>query len=206
MKVCDRSRRLRWCGPGSGGGLPMATAAIAGASTGRGGRGSHGERAIAALQRFAECEVGVGTVLAVAQAERAIAAGARFLFAPHWDAAVGTCCLRAGVPYIPGAFTPTEIWQAWEGGGTAVKVFPIQTAGGRAYLRCVRGVYPQIPLIPTGGVTRANATALLQEGAIAVGVAGDLFPAAAVQAQNWAAIAERCRTFLASLPAALEPG
>ncbi|HAN46317.1 MAG TPA: hypothetical protein DCQ32_07160 [Cyanobacteria bacterium UBA8156] len=158
----------------------------------------HGPTVIAALQGLAE--IGAGTVLSAAQTEAAIGAGARFVFAPHWDGEVGACCRRAEVPYIPGALTPTEIWQAWQGGATAVKVFPIQTVGA-AYLSWIRAVYPQIPLIPTGGVTRRNAGELLAQGAIAVGVSSDLFPTPLVQTQNWEAIAAQCRHFLESLPA-----
>ncbi|MGQ9864768.1 MAG: bifunctional 4-hydroxy-2-oxoglutarate aldolase/2-dehydro-3-deoxy-phosphogluconate aldolase [Pseudanabaenaceae cyanobacterium] len=161
-----------------------------------------GEHVIAALQGGAT--VGAGTVLSVAQAEAVLGAGAQFVFAPHWDGEVGACCRAAGVPYIPGALTPTEIWRAWQGGATAVKVFPIQTVGA-TYLSCIRSVYPQIPLIPTGGVTRDNAGALLGQGAIAVGVASDLFPKHLVQAQNWEAIAAQCHRFLASLPDVTSP-
>ncbi len=154
----------------------------------------HGPAVIAALRGLAE--IGVGTVLSATQAAEAIGAGARFVFAPHWDGEVAACC--GGVPYIPGALTPTEIWRAWQGGATAVKVFPSQTVG-TAYLTCIRAVYPQIPLIPTGGVTQENVGDWLTQGAIAVGVSSDLFPSPLVQAQDWGAIAARCRNFLERL-------
>ncbi len=159
-----------------------------------------GEKVIAALSDLAE--VGVGTVLSVPQVAAAIGAGARFVFAPHWDETVAAGCRGAGVPYIPGALTPTEIWRAWQGGATAVKIFPSQVVGA-AYLTGIRTVYPQIPLIPAGGVTHENVGDWLAHGAIAVAVSSELFPKPLVQAQDWEAIAVRCRNFLAKVSAAV---
>ena len=88
--------------------------------------------------------------------------------------------ITAEIPIIPGALTPTEIITAWQSGATAVKVFPIQPIGGVSYLQVLQGPIGQIPLIPTGGVTVDNAPDFLAAGAVAVGLAGSLFPPAEI--------------------------
>jgi 2-dehydro-3-deoxyphosphogluconate aldolase/(4S)-4-hydroxy-2-oxoglutarate aldolase len=116
-----------------------------------------------------ELMVGAGTVLDEAQAQAAVDAGARFLVMPHFDARIVEWAVRHDVPVFPGAFTPTEILAAWRAGASAVKLFPA-SAVGPTFLRELRGPLPQIPLIPTGGVTVDNAPAFLAAGALAVGM------------------------------------
>ncbi len=113
--------------------------------------------------------VGAGTVLSIAEAEVAVEAGARFLVTPHLDPDLIAWAAGRGVPILPGAFTPTEILTAWRAGAAAVKLFPASVAGP-AFIRDFRGPFPEIPLIPTGGVTVENAAALLEAGAVAVGL------------------------------------
>ncbi|MFW2339063.1 MAG: bifunctional 4-hydroxy-2-oxoglutarate aldolase/2-dehydro-3-deoxy-phosphogluconate aldolase [Acidimicrobiia bacterium] len=115
--------------------------------------------------------VGAGTVMNVAEAEAAVAAGAAFLVSPHTDLDVVEWAVDRGVPVLPGAFTPTEIMVAWNAGAAAVKVFPASVAGP-GLLKAVGGPMAGIPLIPTGGVTAENAAAYLEAGAIAVGLGG----------------------------------
>jgi 2-dehydro-3-deoxyphosphogluconate aldolase/(4S)-4-hydroxy-2-oxoglutarate aldolase len=125
--------------------------------------------------------VGAGTVRTEAEAEEAIAAGARFIVTPMLDPEVVTTCVTAGIPVVPGAATPTEIWRALDLGASAVKVFPARELGGPAYLRAVLGPLGRPPLVPTGGVGTDNAAALLEAGALAVGVGGSVFPADALR-------------------------
>ncbi|MBD2096319.1 bifunctional 4-hydroxy-2-oxoglutarate aldolase/2-dehydro-3-deoxy-phosphogluconate aldolase [Trichocoleus sp. FACHB-591] len=139
------------------------------------------------------CLVGTGTLLTRAQLQSAIAAGAQFLFTPHVDFGLIQLALQQGVPIVPGALSPTEIVTAWQAGASSVKVFPVQAVGGATYIRNLQGPLGQIPLIPTGGVTVENAKDFLAAGAIAVGLSGNLFPAAAIQAENWLAIAQQAR-------------
>ncbi|MBD1864562.1 MULTISPECIES: bifunctional 4-hydroxy-2-oxoglutarate aldolase/2-dehydro-3-deoxy-phosphogluconate aldolase [Trichocoleus] len=139
------------------------------------------------------CLVGTGTLLTRAQLQSAIAAGAQFLFTPHVDFGLIQLALQQGVPIVPGALSPTEIVTAWQAGASSVKVFPVQAVGGATYIRNLQGPLGQIPLIPTGGVTVENAKDFLAAGAIAVGLSGNLFPAAAIQAGNWPAIAQQAR-------------
>jgi len=113
--------------------------------------------------------VGAGTVLDIQAATQALDAGARFLVMPHTDCSLVTWAAERGVPAFPGAFTPTEIVQGWRAGACAIKLFPASVAGP-AFIREFRGPFPDIPLVPTGGVSAETAPAYLAAGAIAVGV------------------------------------
>lgn len=147
------------------------------------------------------CMIGTGTLLNVEQLQQAIEAGAQFLFTPHVNLTLIAAAVKAGVPIVPGALTPTEIVTAWEAGASGVKVFPIQAVGGASYLKALQGPLSHIPLIPTGGVTLENAQELIQAGAIAVGLAGDLFPKPFVATQDWKAITQRAKTLKRQLAA-----
>jgi len=126
----------------------------------------------------AEVRVGVGTVITVEHARRAAAAGAEFALAPDLDADVGEAVLDAGLGWVPGALTPSEIVRAWRLGASAVKVFPADALGGPAYVAAVRAPLEEIPLIPTGGVGAGNAAAYLDAGAVAVGLGSSLLGSA----------------------------
>ena len=123
--------------------------------------------------RFAGSDLllGAGTVLSVASAQRAVDAGARFIVSPHTDPQLVAWTAKHGIPIFPGAFTTTEILVAWQAGATAVKLFPASVAGPGG-LREIRGPLPNIPLIPTGGVSAETAGGFIQAGAVAVGVGG----------------------------------
>jgi 2-dehydro-3-deoxyphosphogluconate aldolase / (4S)-4-hydroxy-2-oxoglutarate aldolase len=123
--------------------------------------------------RFAGTDLllGAGTVLSVASAERAVEAGARFIVSPHTDPDLVAWASNAGIPVFPGAFTSSEIVAGWRAGATAVKLFPASVAGPTG-LREIRGPLPNIPLIPTGGVSAETAGGFIQAGAVAVGVGG----------------------------------
>jgi 2-dehydro-3-deoxyphosphogluconate aldolase / (4S)-4-hydroxy-2-oxoglutarate aldolase len=113
--------------------------------------------------------VGAGTVLDVEGAARAADAGARFIVSPHTEPALIDWAVGRGLPVFPGAFSPTEILEAWRAGATAVKLFPASVAGP-AFVREFRGPFRDVPLIATGGVTIDSAPAFLGAGAVAVGI------------------------------------
>ena len=153
---------------------------------------------IGALAKEPAVMVGAGTVLSRPQAEAAIAAGAAFIVTP-----AGIPDLRDGTlpaPLIAGALTPTEIVARRSEGAVAVKIFPVREAGGPAYLRAVRQVLPEIPLIPTGGVSVENAADYLAAGAIAVGLGSNLVDPALLAADDRRGFANRA----AQLRVALE--
>ena len=157
-------------------------------------------RAIAILrERHLNCTIGTGTVVDARVGREAIAAGAQFMFGPYLRSEVMELALKHDIAMVPGALTPTEIGTAWRAGATAVKVFPIQSVGGAQYLKALRGPMGGIPLIPTGGVSCDNAHTFLAAGALAIGLATDLFPQDLVRAENWHGIQQRIRQFLGQL-------
>lgn len=107
----------------------------------------------------AECPdvlVGAGTVLTVAQAETAVAAGARFIVTPGFDGAVVDWCLAHEIPIMPGVMTPTEINMALNNGLEVMKFFPTEAAGGVKALQAIGGPYRGVKFVPTGGITAVN--------------------------------------------------
>ena len=106
--------------------------------------------------------VGAGTVLTVAQAEAAQAAGAKFIVTPGFDAQVVDWCLANDMPITPGVMTPTDINQAIAKGLTTLKFFPAEAAGGVKTLKAVGGPYVGIKFIPTGGINAENLVDYLQ--------------------------------------------
>lgn len=146
-----------------------------------------------------DCLIGAGTLLSPDQLWEAIAAGAAFLFMPHTNPDMIQTAVNQQVPIIPGALSPTEIVTAWQLGASAIKVFPIQSVGGAAYIRHLQGPLGQIPLIPTGGVTLDNARTFIDAGAIAVGVSSQLFPKATIEAAHWTSITQRAEQLMQSL-------
>ena len=114
---------------------------------------------------------GAGTVLERGQLEAARRAGADFAVAPVLDLALVGTAVAEGMPFIPGALTPTEIGSAWAAGATFVKLFPA-SAVGPAFVRELRGPMPAVQLIATGGVDAANAPSFIEAGAAAVGIGG----------------------------------
>lgn len=117
----------------------------------------------------AEVQIGAGTVLTNDDARSALDHGAGFLVAPGFDAGVASVALDAGAGFYPGAATATEILAAWNGGATAVKLFPAG-ALGPAYLRALRDPLPEIPLLAVGGVTVTDIPAFFAAGSIGVGL------------------------------------
>lgn len=151
------------------------------------------EDAATALKGADVC-IGVGSVLDAETARLAILAGAQYVVSPITSEGVIRMAHRYGKPVLPGAYTPTEIFTAWELGADIVKVFPA-THGGLEYLKAVRAPMPQIPLCPTGGVTVDNLKDWVAAGVSAVGVGTALVQPKLVQAGDYAAITENARRF-----------
>ena len=139
------------------------------------------------------CTIGAGTLLTKEDIKQAVDCGAKFLFTPHTNPPLIREAISSDIPIIPGAFSPTEIVNAWQAGASCVKVFPISALGGVAYIKSLRGPLGEIPLIPTGGITLENARTFIEAGAIAVGLSGQLFPPSLLAEPNWKAIAERAK-------------
>lgn len=122
-----------------------------------------------------QLNIGVGTVRNKLQAQQAIEAGAQFIVSPIIDVEVIRYCLDHSIPVFPGAYTPTEIEYAWRQGATAVKLFPA-AIGGLNYLKAIKAPLDDIPLIPTGGVTKENIAEFFQVGIYGAGIGSGLFP------------------------------
>ncbi|MFJ2705462.1 bifunctional 4-hydroxy-2-oxoglutarate aldolase/2-dehydro-3-deoxy-phosphogluconate aldolase [Streptomyces sp. NPDC087428] len=156
-------------------------------------------RGLTALARLTETHpealLGAGTVIDGAAARAAVEAGARFLVSPSLHPEVIRTGHRYGVPVFPGVATPTEMVRALEEGADALKLFPA-SAFSPAWLRDVRAALPQAPLLPTGGVTTANAPEWIAAGAVACGMGSALSEGGARSA------AERVSTLLRRLAGA----
>jgi 2-dehydro-3-deoxyphosphogluconate aldolase/(4S)-4-hydroxy-2-oxoglutarate aldolase len=133
--------------------------------------------------------LGAGTVLDPETARAALLAGAEFIVSPSVNLEVIRLCHRYDKVVMPGAFTPTEILAAWEAGADVVKVFPSDCVGP-GYLKALRGPFPQIRLMPTGGVNLETLPAFIKAGASAVGVGGSLVEPPAICEGNFARLRE----------------
>jgi len=142
--------------------------------------------------------VGAGTVLDADTAAAAIWSGADFVVSPIMNLGMIAACRAHDAFVAPGAFTPTEIVSAWDKGADIVKVFPA-TSVGPQYFRDLKGPFPQIRLMPTGGVTIENANEFIKAGAAAVGIGTALVDKKAVEAGDWNALTERARQLVESL-------
>src|SRR6185436_9748868 len=140
--------------------------------------------------------IGAGTVLDAETARQCIDAGARFIVSPALDIPTVELCRRLDVPVFPGALTPTEILTAWRAGASAVKVFPANAAGGATYIKSLKAPFPQIELLPTGGVSLKTAADFIAAGAFALGVGADLVDLAALRRGDAASITEKTRQYL----------
>ncbi|SLN40080.1 bifunctional 4-hydroxy-2-oxoglutarate aldolase/2-dehydro-3-deoxy-phosphogluconate aldolase [Ruegeria meonggei] len=149
--------------------------------------------------RFPSICVGAGTVLTTEQVEQVISAGAEFVVSPCWSDEVARALLDARVPYLPGAMTPGEVLHHASSGATLVKVFPAEAAGGPSYLKALKTVFPDVALMPTGGVTPANAKSYLDAGALCVGMGGNLLPATALEVGNTTVAVEQINSALTAV-------
>lgn len=150
--------------------------------------------------------VGAGTVLTAAEAEAAIAAGARFLVAPNLSPAVAAVARASGAMYCPGAYTTGEILAAVDAGAHVVKVYPVGVAGGPDYIRIIRDPLPRVRFLAAGGTSLANVPAFLAAGCIGCGLGASLADPALAAAGDVAEIERRARAFAACVAAAGTPG
>ena len=127
--------------------------------------------------------VGAGTVCELEELKLAIEAGASFIVTPNINEAIIKNAVNNGVAIIPGAFTPTEIYNAVRLGATAIKLFPASCISP-AFVKDVLGPFPNVKLIPTGGITLENIAAFIDAGAYGVGIGGHLFNRKIIQHAN----------------------
>ena len=138
--------------------------------------------------------LGAGTVLTPDDAINAVEAGARFIVSPSTSIPTIEAAKSRGVVVCPGALTPTEVVTAWQAGADIVKIFPASVMGPK-YLRDLHGPLPDVRFMPTGGVNLDTAKAYLENGAVALGVGGDLINAKLMESGDFAEITRRAREF-----------
>ncbi len=132
----------------------------------------------------ADVVIGVGSVLDPETARAAILAGAKYVVGPILNLDMIKMCQRYSIPCVPGAFTPTEILQAWDAGADFVKIFPA-TKLGPSFIKDIKGPMPQVRLTPTGGVNLDNAAEFIKAGASFVGVGGSLVKKELIAEKKW---------------------
>ena len=147
------------------------------------------------------CLIGAGTVLDEATANDVIDAGARFVVSPTLETDVIRCCVERDVVCIPGAFSPTEILQAWRLGASLIKVYPACSVGTE-FFRNILGPLPFLKMIPSGGMTLENAADWIRAGAAAVSMAAALLDPALIKAGAWDEVTARARRLSESVAAA----
>jgi len=139
--------------------------------------------------------IGAGTVLDAETARAAILAGAEFVVGPNTDFDMIKLCKRYRKVVIPGALTPTEILNAWEAGADIVKVFSARFFGPK-YFSDLKGPYPHIDLMPTGGVRVDNVADFIREGACAVTIGRDLLDTKAIAEGRFDVITQRAKELI----------
>ncbi|MEW6264767.1 MAG: bifunctional 4-hydroxy-2-oxoglutarate aldolase/2-dehydro-3-deoxy-phosphogluconate aldolase [Thermodesulfobacteriota bacterium] len=146
--------------------------------------------------------LGAGTVTEVDQARQAIKAGSRFIVTPAACLEVVAYCRKEDTCVIGGGLTPTEVLSVWRAGADAVKVFPVKAVGGPEYIRLLREPFPDIPLVPTGGVDLDNVADFFDAGAAFIGVGGRLVNRSSLARGDLEAITRQANLFLAAIRSA----
>lgn len=144
--------------------------------------------------------VGAGTVIDSESARLAIHHGADFIFCPSLHQDVIRTALRYGKISVPGVMTPTEMITAIEWGADLVKIFPAAGLGVQ-YIKDVKGPFPHVPVIPTGGVNLQNVSDFIRAGVAAVGIGGNLVDRKAIDAGDFAKITDTAKQYVAAIEA-----
>ena len=139
--------------------------------------------------------LGMGTLTQKEQAEAAMVAGAKFLVSPHTEKTMAKAMVATGLPTMMGALTPSEVMQARSYGSDVVKIFP-GSLGGPAYMKSLKGPFPDIPMMPTGGVSSENLKDWFKAGAFAVGAGSNLCPKTLALAGEFDQITEIARGYV----------
>jgi 2-dehydro-3-deoxyphosphogluconate aldolase / (4S)-4-hydroxy-2-oxoglutarate aldolase len=143
-----------------------------------------------------EVIVGAGGLADVETARGCLDAGAKFLASDGLDPELVNFAVKESVVVIPGTLTPSEVMQAWKMGPDFVKVVPCAPAmGGESYIRALKAMFPEVPLIAAGGVNQQNVSSFILAGAVALGIGSELIPREAIRMRQADRIAELARRF-----------
>ncbi|HTT17956.1 MAG TPA: bifunctional 4-hydroxy-2-oxoglutarate aldolase/2-dehydro-3-deoxy-phosphogluconate aldolase [Candidatus Sulfotelmatobacter sp.] len=154
------------------------------------------------VKRAPDTIVGAGSVHDVDVAKRCLDAGAKFISSDGLDQETVRFAVQRDIVVIPGTLTPTGVINAWKLGPEFVKVVPCGHIGGDSYIRDLKSMFPQIPLIAAGGVSQRTAFNFILAGAVALGVGGELIPREAIRKRQPNRIAELARRFLDAVSSA----
>lgn len=138
--------------------------------------------------------VGVGTVCTLDDLSAALDAGANFIVTPIFKSEVVKKCVSMEVPIFPGAFSPTEIYEAWELGASMVKLYPASVVGP-AYVSAVLAPLNKVKLMPTGGIHLSNMLAFMKAGAASLGIGSELFDKKIIQKRDSEALLNHFKLF-----------
>jgi 2-dehydro-3-deoxyphosphogluconate aldolase/(4S)-4-hydroxy-2-oxoglutarate aldolase len=147
------------------------------------------------IQNAPEVIIGAGGVSDVETARRCLDAGANFLASDGLDPEIVTFAAKESVVMIPGTLTPSEVMEAWKMGPDFVKVVPCAQVGGDSYIRALKAMFPNVPLIAAGGVNQQTASGFILAGAIALGIGAELIPREAIRRRQPDRITELARRF-----------
>jgi len=154
------------------------------------------DEVIRKLSKDGRVTVGAGTVLSVDDAKKAIAAGASYIVSPNFDEDVVKFTKKEGLVSVPGACTPTEIYQAHKAGGDIIKLFPFVEIGGLAFLKAIRGPLPFVKYLLCGGATLDTVSSYLAADAAGVLIGAAIIKRELVVASDWKSIAGLARGFV----------
>lgn len=161
-------------------------------------------QAAAEIIRFAadkykgQLNVGAGTVCNTDELDLAIRAGSQFIVTPILDPDVVRTCVSKNIPVFPGAYTPTEIYQAWKLGASMVKVYPA-TSLGPEYIKDVKAPLTNIKLMPTGGINLDNIQTFIKAGADGLGIGSQLFDKTLIKDENWEGLELHFKQYVSKL-------
>lgn len=141
-----------------------------------------------------ELNIGAGTVCNDHDLDNALESGAQFIVSPIVSKSVIRRCSDLEIPVFPGAFTPTEIYEAWELGASMVKVYPAGVLGP-SYIKDLKAPLNQIKLLPTGGINAENMMVFMKAGASGVGLGSSLFNKHLIEQENWEALGKHFAQF-----------
>lgn len=142
--------------------------------------------------------LGMGTLTNPAQADDAQKAGAKFLVSPHFEENLARAMVATGLPVMIGALTPAEVFKAFVSGSDVVKIFP-GSLGGPGYMKSLKGPYPDIPMMPTGGVSDENLKDWFSAGAYAVGAGSNLCPKSLALSGDYDQITKIAEKYVAAI-------
>jgi 2-dehydro-3-deoxyphosphogluconate aldolase/(4S)-4-hydroxy-2-oxoglutarate aldolase len=145
--------------------------------------------------------IGAGTVLTTRNAERCAEAGARFAVSPVFDESVAAHCRSLGLPFVPGAVTPTEVLRVLNAGLGEVKLFPAEPFGGLSLVRSLAAVFPDARFMPTGGIDQESAIEYLAHRSVAAVGGSWIAPASLIAGRDWAQIGERAKAAMDAIDA-----